>query len=56
MNKYQDYCKAHEIKIVMSHDWPLGILLLTLEMKDSYLLHDSTHICHSFDLVQWEVS
>ena len=45
-----------QIKFVMFLAWPLGILLLTLEMKGSYQLHDSTRICHSFDLVQWEVS
>ena len=36
--------------------WPLGILILTLQMKDIYELHDPTQICHNFDLVQWEVS
>ena len=34
----------------------LGILFLTLQMKDSYELHDVTHICHNFDLVQQAVS
>ena len=45
-----------EIKFVMFPNWPLGILILTLQMKDIYELHDPTHICHTFDLVQWEVS
>ena len=45
-----------QIKFVMFSAWPLGILRLALQMKDSYELHDPTHICHNFDLVQWEVS
>ena len=45
-----------QIKFVMFSNWPLGILCLTLQMKDSYELHDPTHICQNFDLVQWEVS
>ena len=41
-----------QIKFVMFSDWSLGILRLTLQMKGSYELHDPTHICHNFDLVQ----